>query len=573
MAGLAARAPSRGATDLRRAVLSVLAALGLAASTTVDGQEPGEARAPRFTGDLSVTVARVNLVALGPDGQPVADLRPDELEVWEDGAPVEVLALEPAVAAGPAQPVAGSGEAQTGTPWRVVLYVSTRLTGRFQLPLLLRRAAAEADRLVAMGTVDVVLADPDPWLVVEGAGQVEPVRRALEAMADQKLGLMSLERIRRRFVHELEPGVGFLDRGSYMASEEGVTRARLTMTAARARAAAREETLMVRGDLDRLAAWVEGQPSTKRGLLLWMTGGFDVRPADFYLQYIGQVDQQLARMMRLEEAGARTLEPDLRRVVELALAAGWTIVPLNSAAPEAFLFGADVDGTSKVQHFNGVSPSQIDTQEHDFEMENPVYPLRLAAEATGGELVRSGDELAGAIGRVGSAYLLSYQVARPRDGTLHRLTVRCLRPEVSTRAQSAVPAGTPEGLAAERGRQLLAGEGERGELPSQLRLLHFRPGRGETRQGEVEVGVALATARSLLPDPGLARLRLTLVVDLADEAPFVHHRELPFPAAEQEPWLHAFPVRVPPAARAVAVVVEELATGLWGAATAPIPPP
>jgi hypothetical protein len=248
-------------------------------------------------------------------------------------------------------------------------------------------------------------------------------------------------------------------------------------------------------------------------------------------------------------------------------------MPLNSSAPTTFLFGADVDGTSKVQHFNGVSAIEVDALEHDFEMIEPLYPLRVAADATGGELVRSDDQVGEAIGRAQSAYLLSYQVARPRDGQLHEVEVRCSRPGVTVRTATTVVSGTPEGLASERGLLLLADRGEVGDLPVSLGLVDLGESGRKGREGRIEVSADLEAVRAGLPRAEAGRVRVTLVVEIEDSMPFIHHREVALPADGPRVWSESSPIRLPNAARRAAVVVEELVTGLWGAVAADIPPP
>ena len=566
----------RGALASAPVVLAVLLAAAGFAGVEERDQDTPVSTTP-FGASIDVTVVRLNLFAVDHDGQPLLDLRPEELEIREDGRRVEILALEPGLTQGSERggggDSGGGGEPADRTPWRVLVYTCTELAGRFQLPVLLRRVAEEAPRLVSLGPVDVVLADPDPWLVTEGSTQADGLRATLTSMAERKYGRTSLERIRRRFVNELEPGVGFLDLQRYRTRNEGVTSSRLSLGAARARAAAREESVIVRYHLERMAAWIQAQPPTKRGLLVWVTGGFDVRPGDFYLQYIQQMDDNLGRVLRMEEFGASTLEPDVSRVIQVALGFGWTVMPLNSSAPTTFLFGSDVDGTSKVQHFTGVSAVEVDAQEHDFEMMEPLYPLRVAAEATGGELVVSESAVGGAIERSRSAYFLSYQVDRPRDGRLHGLEVSCSRPGVTVRTARAVASGTPEGLAAERGLLLLAGRGEPGSLPVRFALVGFTEGGGKGREGRIDVHADLGTVRASLPRPDAGRLRVTLVVGIDDSAPFIHHSELALPADGSASWSQSSPIRFPDQARQAAVVVEELVTGLWGAAVAEIPPP
>ena len=505
------------------------------------------------------------MVAFDTQGRAVLDLRPEEVQVLEDGVRARVLELSPGTRPDQTSdsnpvPRGREGEPPTGVrPWQVVVYVSTELAGRFVLPDLCRRTAAEAARLSALGPVDVVLADPEPTTITEAGFEAEDVRLALERVAEDASGVTTVERIRNDFTREFKPGVGF-DVHAYAGQD--LPRS----FAVRARVAATRERAVIRSELDRMVVWIQSRPPTTRGLLLWMTGGFDLNPADFYIPLMEQLDPTLASSLR-SEYQTLSLDKEVARLVEVALSYGWTVVPLN-ASHTSFVYGAEVGGTGKVQHYSGVGASTMDSQAQDFSQEAPDYPLRVVAKGTGGEFVATDEQFQRALDRARSAYQLTYQVDRPPDGRLHRVELSCSRPEVRIRSREYVASGSLRGVAATRGMRLLAGEVLRGALAVTADVRNISRGERGERLADLIVTANLAELRPTLSEVDLGRLRLTVVVEIEGASPFVHHQEMDLDWGEtRNVWDFVSGVSFPKNAGRMAVVVEELVSATWGAAT------
>ncbi len=151
-------------------------------------------------------------------GIPCSISGPDELLVLEDDEPVRLIGLEHG--AGPVTAPATGGETPgaaeppppavaDATPWRVVVYVSTELAGRFVLQTLCRQTAENAARLTALGPVDIVLADPTPTLMTEAGRFPGDVEVALNRLADDASGSTSVDAIRRRLHSRFHAGGRF----------------------------------------------------------------------------------------------------------------------------------------------------------------------------------------------------------------------------------------------------------------------------------------------------------------------------------------------------------------------------
>jgi hypothetical protein len=517
-------------------------------------------------GLIDVTAVATTLIAFDKNGHPVLDLRPEELMVLEDGEPVRLLALEPGLGHGnslaetdstdsTSEPAAAS--VPPSKPWRVVVYVSTELAGRFLLRDLCRRTAGEATRLTNLGKVDVVLADPSPTLVTEAGRHPNEVQKALDLIAKDASGMTAVERIRNSFTQEFKPGVGFDRRIS-------ITQASPQAFATQARAAVHRERTVIRGELDRLVAWMQSQPPTARGLLVWMTGGFDLNPADFYIPLVEQIDSGLAVTLRSDYA-MLSLEDDVRRMVEMALSFGWTVVPVNSSRTR-FIYGAEVDGTGKVQHHQGVSAGAISTQQGDFRQVAPSFPLQIIARSTGGEYVANEDQLRTVLDHIRGAYALTYQVERPVDGRLHRLEIRCTRPGVRLRGRLYAASGSLRGVSTTRAQRLLAGEEVGGRLEMTAAIQNVgRASKGE-RVGDLVVSADLGELRPTLSPVNLGEMRITVVVEIAHRSPFIHHQEIAVDwNTTDDIWYFGADISWPKNASRLAVVVEELVSSTWGA--------
>lgn len=521
-----------------------------------------------YGGLVEVTAVSTTLIAFDDQGRPVIDLRPDELLVLEDDQPVRILDLEAGTGPGPVSPVdtgsseipaPGAGAAtRDATAWRVVVYVSTELAGRFVLQTLCRQTAANSDRLTALGPVDVVVADPSPILVAEAGRQPENLQEALIRIADTTAGATTVEGIRNAFMRDFTPGVGF--DVSYT-----ITQSSPQSVAAKARASIHRERTIIRGELDRLVAWLQSQPPSSRGLLLWMTGGFDLNPADFYIPLVEQIDHYLALKLRTDYA-ALSLENDIRQLIEVALAYGWTVMPIN-ATHTTFAYGADVGGTGKSQHHMGVGASGVDAQQGDFQQVAPNYPLQIMAAATGGELIANDRQFDAALDLISGAYLVTYQADRPADGRLHPLEIRCTRPGVRLRGRQYAASGSLRGVSTTRARRVLDGEALAGGLGVSAAVVNIsRPAKG-FQTGDLRVIAGLEGLRGTLKPLDLGEMRITLVVEVGSGPPFVSHQEFPIEwDTTQDSWQYGSGFRWPRNAHRLAVVVEELVTSTWGAA-------
>ena len=132
-----------------------------------------------------------------------------------------------------------------------------------------------------------------------------------------------------------------------------------------------------------------------------------------------------------------------------------------------------------------------------------------------------------------------------------------------------VSSGTAEAVAEARARELLAGDGARGELPVSARVEASAADERGQLPGRVEARVEFAPIAAALPGLSATTLRFTIAVPRPDGTVFVvHERAENADLTARKGWIFEAQLVAPAGTAKVAVVVEELATGAWGGTTA-----
>ncbi len=548
------------------AALICVGFLSVTAAWGGDGEAMSTAPPPRgHPGSvIEVSVMNARFVAVNETGRLIRDLRAEELRILEDGVPVRLLELEHR---GSSDEIAASGMAAAGAKdhrtrafeHRVVVYVNAELGGRNLLKSLCRRVGEEAARLTSLGPVDVVVAAPVPSALTTAEHRPAEVRRALDLAVSRASGIGDVASIRNAFARNLGREKGF--GASYAAARTSpasvVVRARTAMT---------RETAVVRGEIERMVAWLQSQPPETEGLLIWMTAGFDLNPADFYTPLVERIDLYAGRTLRSDSLD-QGLEHEIRWLAEVAVSLGWTVLPVTSPHTQP-LISTDIDGTGMWNSGRGSAAAAWAGGSAGGVQTDPDRPLQIVAEATGGLVAMNARELSRAIDRTESVYRLAYQVDRPLDGRMHRVEIRCLRPGVRILCGRQAASGTSRGLAAGRALCLLAGREIRGGLDLSATIQNIARAEKGRRIGDLGLTADLGELRPLLHPLALGKIRVTVVVEIQNGAPFVNHQEIDVDWDRMENlWRFTAGLKWPKKAKRVAVVVEELVSSTWGAVT------
>lgn len=512
----------------RRALRFSLLLLLLPALAGGQAPAPQAAPAPR-TVDLTVGVTAERGELRKP---PVAA----DFTVSEDGTPRRVAGLAPWVT--------GSSPG----PWRLVIYIDRVLAGTRTLRAAAGALAAQTRELAALGTVEVVVAEPEPRVVQGPTRDLYLLDEVLSRLALTEESRDDLRALRRRF--RQQPGEDPRD-------------------------ALAAENRLVRRQQERMIAWLaESGPSGSGSLagapraLLLISDGYDRQPENFYA------------IPRPAVSELETVSHDAGR----ALAGlGWTAVPLPVDFPESAWNPKvrGVPGSDQFPMLLGVKVPEKGDAERRAEAERrqkaeaerlslllaPREPLQLLADVTGGELVASPLDLAAALVRLRGRLRLSYEIpaAEPAPaGKVRPLEVRVAGERRVLRAPRWRAEAVPDEVAAVRARQVLDGEEPAGGLPLVAALQ--APAVGAVTGGSLEI--RLEGGESI---EGLSAgpFRLTWAVPAGDSETDVLLQQRLVTLQEsppEEPWTWRIDSVLPPGTERAAVVFEDLGAGgsRWG---------
>lgn len=462
-----------------------------------------------FQGEIEVR--EVGVVVEPPEGRSLGSLRPEEILVFEDGTPRPVIKAEPL------RPGQGT------SPWSFVLYFDRVLAG----PETTRGAALvlarQAERLTGLGTVEIVVAGPEPR--VELAATRDP--RGLSAALSEISGQARREGDRSR------------DTAQPAAPDPAV----------------------LRRQLDRLTAFLASRPGPGAHALFLIADGYLPSPAEAALL----ADPDSSGVVPPETAAAA-----LRESSRVLAGYGWVTFagPFRESSGEGERRQmADLErirvqaGGSK--HTGGVPPV-IPMPPPDagprgdarvagagvFSQQDSA-PLMALAQPTAGTVLGMEEQVGPAIDGLSRRWRIWYQAPETLDGRLRRVEVR-LPAGGPLQSPRWVRSATPEGLAGARAR-LLAGGSSRmdGHLPFDATL----------DGGTLKLRVPPAAGTAAGP------VRITLAFDSSAE---VRHVTLPEVGLEKA-WEHKMEVQPPAGTRRIAVLVEDLVHGRWGGTAVVLP--
>jgi hypothetical protein len=510
-----------------RRLLAVLAPALL--TLLLAGSAPPASPPPR-TFSEKVEVREVELVLDLPDtlsGRRARALLPQDLVVAVDGVSHPVVRIEPVVAG------VGRAPASEPAPWTLLVYVDRTLSRPDTALLAALALAKRADELTRLGSVTVVVADPEPRVVLDGARDARRLAAALT-------GVASAARQER-------------DRGAPAWPPADAA---------------------IRRQSDRLLVFVGARRETGPRALLLGCDSFDLSAKElnrlshrdessrFTAEGLGRVFSDVARTLgaygwvtvalplRTAGLGREHLEPsDLERIRQMAGGSNVDngVPPVIGARPPTAGTPLRYDGAIEVL----VSPQ--------------TAPLLALAQATAGTVVGYEEQLGPALDGLARRWHLWYQMPDPLDGRVRpvRASLRSAQQPLRTRAW--VRSSTPEAVAAARLRLLLGGAPLQGTLPLSA-IVAPRPGAAD--------GLDLRLALPAAAEPGTAApLRLSLVFAGADGSVREVRHEVIAGVDLEKGWRRTVPLAAPAGATKAAVAVEDLGRESWGAARLDLPAP
>ena len=587
--------------------------------------KPSETPKATFGEVVKATAVTVTIDVRDASGNVPADLTARDFEVLEDGKQMPVIGLEPivpapsvaaataAATAGPATPSENAATAQTqpaGTapapapttePWQIVIYLDLPTASTPTVQGAARELGERADELVALGTVEIVSADPKPKTVLASTRDAATLRAALQPIADKGLGRNMIAQLRKQFVSasdvdnldELsgrsrsdtaqprrnngpggaagQPSGGVLyrndsARGANTQLPSGASGAQREMLI---RNAAQQEFSLLSQQRSVLVDWLAlvERPRRPHALVL-VSDGFDVDPSEFYVSYLR--DSTLVSSLQSDLRPLNSGAP-FEEMSKTVAASGWQVVAISLSQPGAqAATDASQVGRGRFRGFTGDTRSQASgTGLSSFLLRAPIDPLRTVVDETGGELALTAKQVGAAMTSLGERLRLTYQVPRDPDGNLHQIEIRAKRAGLTVRAPKSMSAAAPNALMAARARRVLTtGNAEGSSLPMVAKAsIRDDPTLPQAALLTLDYTVELASIAAERERLDAGDLRVTLVVELPDGRILVSQER---PTARDLSSDHKFvarePLRIPKGTKKVAVAVDDVATGAWGAA-------
>jgi VWFA-related protein len=314
----------------------------------------------------------------------------------------------------------------------------------------------------------------------------------------------------------------------------------------------------------------------------------------------GELEDQRAAF-RSAGQGRDQLDPDAALSRELNLLsdhlgelAGW-LATADRAAPRCLIVALEAVDDSPELFYSGTPSTPMD---HDTRLlprvgkilavmgwtlvgleprlsADDLFPAsrsggRMLADATGGLVASSREELASVLGVLQEAQRLQVTVTGEATGEPKTLEVSSAAPGSEVLAPRWISAATPLWVSAARaGRLLDEPDDAVGSLPT---VGVLRPDSAGTSQpgmmaALLEVGVELRGAGDL----STPNFRVTMALTVIDDPPSIGYEQIrPGSLSGMDRWQYRQAILVPEDLTQGVVIVEELTTGLWGSATVDI---
>ncbi len=567
---------------------TIAAVLLLAVASS--GQQPPQA------GGEQVYVTAIEVVADVRDakGKVPSGLTPADFVVTEDGVPRTVVGVEylratrgaaakvvPLTA--PATTPAASS-APRPTPWQNVLYFETNLSNGAGRVSAAKEMMKHVDRLVEMGTVDVILANPTPRALVRNSRDAAAIRAALQKVAASS-GSNQLATHRRQFQREIDgttsieavktanvqqpvrldydkrPEIEYSDEFPYVMDPEGrdeldgTVDRHQTLTANQIRPYIDQEIALISDFRESLVAWLSSYARHVPRNLLLVTDGFDLDPLEFYSESAPESAQ-----IELQTYVAHSaLGGTAARMAEALVAGAWTAISIPSDNySDGWVDDATSSGIGRIRSTMArkpvASPKAFFYRPHD--------PLNAIAEVTGGSVVPNSSHLGDVLEGLDDRIKLTYQVDRKPDERTRKIDVRARDENLKVRTARFAMSVTPDVYAQTRAIGLLKSATYQGDLRAES-AVEWATTTGDKKSGTLRAAANVDLVKRLLPSGAKGQFRVTVAVQIGKEA-IVVNRDIPDYDLSEGVFRLRTPLDLPSHATAVVVVVEEKTTGVWG---------
>ena len=287
-------------------ILALLIATAWATSGPLGAQQLrvfGEER--RITAvDLAVAFEAGGLREWAADGLVPKTLRPEDFEILYDGEKRPVIAVDTA----PGQ-------------WQTTIYFDAVLARTAELKWAATSLADAIDALLALGEVSIVIADPEPRVLLSSTRDVDHVHAVLSQVAQTAEGIDELVALRTEVLAELGRDDPDLDPEMLHEVAAGEVR----------RVRQRQDDLLLALVDGAMASPAAASPL--RALIL-AGGGFDLRPAAFYQPLISELAESTTDASDAVPDPGEALVPATDDLARTLAAYGWVSLHLAPPRPQ-----------------------------------------------------------------------------------------------------------------------------------------------------------------------------------------------------------------------------------------------
>ncbi|HET8772515.1 MAG TPA: hypothetical protein VFP80_01940 [Thermoanaerobaculia bacterium] len=541
--------------------------LSLLIAGTAVAQEPARTEA-------AVNVTAIELVAdvRDADGKVPRDLKAEDFTVLEDDVERQVIGVELLDDGAPAEGGDAGGAMRvpymgSKTNWQIVIYFDALFSSTINLRKISETLATQAEELARMGTVEIVVGDLTPTLVVPATRDVEAIKSGFKkAVSRGAKDFLTVHR--RRFVMDQDDKSSTPRRNTAATQQQRVADPEARdiiqpmVRLDQVRPYIMQEIEMAQRFRRNLLEWMSRYPQQRPRALMIVSGGFEYDPANYYFGFAqGSKDAQKAR----EEFSQYDLGSPIAQMAKALAASSWTTIAVDApaGAGDQWIDDSGRSGIGRIRNLRTDDPGPGSA----FSASRTRDPLLEFADATGGSVVQRG-QLAGTIANLGERVKITYQVSRPPDGKARRVAVRAKRPGVNVKTMKWSSEATPDDIAAARVVQILRDGGPVGELPTSVNV-EWSPASTGRRTGNIVVQSSLKPIAALGSSRNTA-FRVSILAREAGQQPMLIHRTVSDYDPSKGTFQYKAPITAPASKLDLVISVEELSTGIWGGAKAEI---
>jgi Ca-activated chloride channel homolog len=520
------------------------------------GTPAQESTGNKFGAKAFVTAIELVVDVTDSSGKTPTDLMPADFVIMEDDETREVVSVEylgggiPTVMAG-AAPTAPSA-APRAADWQIVIWFDGLTTDRGLLNESVRDLKKQMPQLLSMGQVTIMYSDFTTKALVTSSRNPRAIDDALDGVMKNGLG-DRIARLRRQFIMESEkvtavnlPGLSLVmntvsnDIGPYVS----------------------EELRLLSIARTNLLRWIARVPRRQPRMLMYVGGGFDLNPVDFYatvFESTPEGEEGKDTLRRSEHQVALDAEND--KVARALALEGWITIAVGGSGSHTMTSGVERGGTEMVSNVStsNAMPVHLFTE--------PSAPLKQFARETGGAHVMNVKQLPQVMDRLRNRVRLTYQVDREPDLAPRQVSVRSRRAGLKITAPRWTSSSAAAAVMEVRALDLLenAERAEKGDLTVEAYAVPDENSGITERAGTLRARIDLAPLKVVASQIGATRVRFTIAFNESGSLPsFVHNTMEVADLGKLDSIEWAAPYKVPPTTDAASIVVEELTTGAWG---------